>query len=378
MQTLVEKVMTMTKPINLNSIFRNILLSSCCLFIGVAGAQQKFIRAQATEAKKEDALAKAKVAAWKNYLGTLQGSKLDNLLANEKLFLSEIDSFVVDINVIDEKCATQPPSCTVSIKATVNESIIDSRLRKVAQDAGGGKVSKQEDVAFLVTARVAEKSKSFEVKTVKKAESTVGTSGTSASAEASASNKSGVAEASGDSASVTQSSTTTTGGSKEQTTDKTTYTAWSSVDDLQNRFGETFSDNNIGTVPWEILVSDCGVPNNGSFSKLYAESSTGKLPDQITKEYTDKLRSCQPPIGKLIEANVTIDGFRTDPNTGLWIATGNVNVNFIDLTNRGRSIGRANRTFTGRAEKQTDAARNALANSAKEAADVVVNMLNKK
>ena len=368
----------MTKPINLNSIFRNILLSSCCLFIGVAGAQQKFIRAQATEAKKEDALAKAKVAAWKNYLGTLQGSKLDNLLANEKLFLSEIDSFVVDINVIDEKCATQPPSCTVSIKATVNESIIDSRLRKVAQDAGGGKVSKQEDVAFLVTARVAEKSKSFDVKTVKKAESTVGTSGTSASAEASASNKSGVAEASGDSASVTQSSTTTTGGSKEQTTDKTTYTAWSSVDDLQNRFGETFSDNNIGTVPWEILVSDCGVPNNGSFSKLYAESLTGKLPDQITKEYTDKLRSCQPPIGKLIEANVTIDGFRTDPNTGLWIATGNVNVNFIDLTNRGRSIGRANRTFTGRAEKQTDAARNALANSAKEAADVVVNMLNKK
>lgn len=370
--------MTMTKPINLNSIFRNILLSSCCLFIGVAGAQQKFIRAQATEAKKEDALAKAKVAAWKNYLGTLQGSKLDNLLANEKLFLSEIDSFVVDINVIDEKCATQPPSCTVSIKATVNESIIDSRLRKVAQDAGGGKVSKQEDIAFLVTARVAEKSKSFDVKTVKKAESTVGTSGTSASAEASASNKSGLAEASGDSASVTQSSTTTTGGSKQQTTDITTYTAWSSVDDLQNRFSETFNDNNIGTVPWDILVADCGVPNNGSFSKLYAESLSGQLPDQLRQEITTKLRSCQPPIGKLIEASITIDGFRTDPNTGLWIATGNVNVNFRDLNRRGQSLGSANRTFSGRAEKQTDAARNALANSAKEAADVVVNLLNKK
>jgi len=370
--------MTMTKPINPNSIFRNILLFSCCLFMGVAGAQQKFIRAQATEAKKEDALAKAKVAAWKNYLGTLQGSKLDNLLANEKLFLSEIDSFVVDINVIDEKCATQPPSCTVSIKATVNESFIDSRLRKVAQDAGGGKVSKQEDIAFLVTARVAENTKSFDVKTIKKAESTVGTSGTSASAEASASNKSGVAEASGDSASVTQSSTTTTGGSKAQKTDQTTYTAWSSVDDLQNRFSETFNDNNIGTVPWDILVADCGVPNNGSFSKLYAESLSGQLPDQIRQEITTKLRSCQPPIGKLIEASITIDGFRTDPNTGLWIATGNVNVNFRDLNRRGQSLGSANRTFSGRAEKQTDAARNALANSAKEAADVVVNLLNKK
>jgi hypothetical protein len=147
---------------------------------------------------------------------------------------------------------------------------------------------------------------------------------------------------------------------------------------LQNRFSETFNDNNIGTVPWDILVADCGVPNNGSFSKLYAESLSGQLPDQIRQEITTKLRSCQPPIGKLIEASITIDGFRTDPNTGLWIATGNVNVNFRDLNRRGQSLGSANRTFSGRAEKQTDAARNALANSAKEAADVVVNLLNKK
>jgi hypothetical protein len=56
-----------------------------------------------------------------------------------------------------------------------------------------------------------------------------------------------------------------------------------------------------------------------------------------------------------------------------------MNITAYDLSGRfSKSIGSANRTFSGRAEKQVDAGRNALENAAKFAADVVINQLSQK
>ena len=198
---------------------------------------------------------------------------MDNILANEKVFLDDINSIVVDVSVVDEKCTSGFSStCTVSIKAAINESMIDSRLRQSSQASGGGKANAQDDIAFLVMARVADSQTSFDTKVTRRAESTVGTSGTSASADASAGNRSGSAEASADAVSVTQTSKTVTGGSQETKRDRIKYVAWANIDDLQNRVGETLTNNRISTVPWEELVSNCGVTDNDPFSKMYAES----------------------------------------------------------------------------------------------------------
>jgi hypothetical protein len=353
----------------------------CCLFLGAGAAiaQQKFVRAQASDSSKEAAIEKAKVAAWKNYLGSLQGAKLDNILANEKVFLDNIGGIVVDVSVVDEKCSSAflSSTCAVSIKATINETMVDSRLRQAAQLSGGAKTSPQDEIAFLVMARVADAQVSFETKVTKRAESTVGTRGSSASADASTSNRSGVTEASADAASVMQSSKTVTGGSQENKRDKIKYVAWPNIDDLQNRVGEALTNNRISTVPWEELVSNCGVSDNDPFSKMYAESETGQLPANIRNDTFRKIKDCQ--LSKLILASIEVDGYRTDPNTGLWLATGNMNITAYDLTGRfARSIGSANRTFSGRADKLNDAGRLALANAAKLAADVVVNQLNLK
>ena len=353
----------------------------CCLAwaAGAAVAQQKFVRAQATDSSKEAATQKAKVAAWKSYLGTLQGAKLDNILANEKAFLDEINSIVVDVNVIDEKCTSGFSStCTVSIKATIIETIVDSRLRAVTQASGGGKTSAQDEIAFLVMARVADTQTSFDTKVTKRAESTVSTSGSSASADASANNRTGSAETSADAASVTQSSKTVSGGSQENKRDRIKYVPWPNIDDLQNRVGEALTNSRIGTIPWEELVGGCGVPGNDPFSKMYAESETGQLPANVRTDIFRKLKDgCN--LSKIILASIEVDGYRTDPNTGLWMATGNMNITIYDLSGRfARSIGSANRAFSGRAEKLTDAGRAALANAAKVAADVVVNQLSLK
>jgi hypothetical protein len=360
----------------LNVISRAVLVFAIGAFFGLAGAQQKFVRGQAADVKREDALAKAKVAAWKNYLGTLQGAKLDNIIANEKAFLGEIDSYVVDVNVVDEKCMPQPPSCSISIKAAINEPSVESRLRQGAQ-AAGGKAGAQDDIAFLVMARVADSQTSFDTKTTKRAESTVGTTGSSASADAFTANKTGAAEASADAVSVTQTSKTVTGGSQENKRDRIKYVPWPNIDDLQNRVGETLTNNKIGTVPWEELVTNCGVPDNGSFSKLYADSDAGQLPANTRNDISKKIKECQ--LNKFIIASIEVDGYRLDPNSGLWLASGNMNITAYDLSGRfSKSIGSANRTFSGRAEKQVDAGRNALANAAKVAAEVVINQLNLK
>jgi hypothetical protein len=372
------KIMIKTPSIKMRFLQTTLV---CCLVwaTGVAMAQQKFVRAQGSDGSKESATQKAKVAAWKSYLATLQGAKLDNILANEKVFLEDIDNIVVDVNVIDEKCSQGPvPSCSVSIKAAINETIVDSRLRQVAQTSGGGKATAQDDIAFLVMARVADSQTSFDTKVTKRAESTVGTSGSSASADASASNRTGSAETSADAVSVTQSSKTVSGGSQENKRDKIKYAPWPNIDDLQNRVGEALTNNRIGTVPWEELVGGCGVPDNDPFSKLYAESESGQLPANVRTEVFRKLKDgCK--LAKIILASIEVDGYRTDPNTGLWMATGNMNITVYDLSGRfARSIGSANRTFSGRAEKQNDASRAALAAASKMAADVVVNQLNLK
>ncbi|MEY4284927.1 MAG: hypothetical protein RL111_1602 [Pseudomonadota bacterium] len=361
-----------------NLFLHSVLICSLALGSSMAMAQQKFVRGQATDSGKEAALTKAKVAAWKNYLGTLSGAKLDNIISNEKTFLDDINSYVVDVTVVDEKCTSGFSStCTISIKAAINESMVESRLRQTAKSSGGGKTSDADDIAFLVMARVADSQTSFDTKVTKRAEATVGTSGSSASADASASNRSGSAEASADAVSVTQTSKTVTGGSQENKRDRIKYVAWANIDDLQNRVGETLTNNNIKTVPWEELVSNCGVADNDPFSKMYAESETGQLPSNIRTDTFKKIKECQ--LSKFILASIEVDGYRSDPNTGLWLATGNMNITAYDLTGRfARSIGSANRTFSGRAEKLNDASRAALANAAKVAADVVVNQLNLK
>lgn len=361
------------------SIFKSVLLALALYCVATTGmAQQKFVRAQATDSNKETATNKAKVAAWKNYLGLLQGAKLDNILANEKVFLDDLSGIVVDVSVIDENCTSGVSrTCTVSIKATINETMVDSRLRSTSQASGGGKVTAQDDIAFLVIARVADTQTSFDTKVTKRAESTVGTSGSSASADASASNKTGTADSSADAVSVTQMSKTVTGGSQETKRDRIKYVAWPNIDDLQNNVSETLTTNRIGTVPWEGLVAQCGVGDNDPFSKMYADSETGQLPANVRNDIFKKIKECQ--LTKFILASIEVDGYRTDPNTGLWLATGNMNIIAYDLTGRFvRTIGSANRKISGRAEKLTDAGRSALANAAKQAAEVVVNQLNLK
>ena len=363
----------------------------CVLTLGTATTvcmgQQKFARGQATDSSAAGAKDKAKVAAWRNYLGTLAGAKLDNITANEKVFLDSIDSIVTNITVVDETCTTGFSStCRVSIAVTINETIVESRLRQIAQAAGAGKPKAvaQDDagIAFLVMARVADSQVAFDAKVTKRAESTASTSGSSASADAAAGNKTGSVESSADAASVTAMSKTVTGGSTETKRDRIKYVAWPSINDLQNGVGEVLTNNNFKPAAWDELVAACNVLDKDPFSKLYAESETGDLPSKIRIDTFRKLGRGDNNDGcglsKIILAQIEVDSYRTDPNDGLLLATGNINIIVYDLTGRfSRQIGSVTRKISGRAATRQDASRIALANAAKMGADVIVNQLNR-
>lgn len=364
------------------------VLSTCCIVIAfsldlglsVANAQDAFVRGKGQGENKAVALQKAKENAWNNYLGTYPPSlelKVKNIMANQALFLSNLDQIISDVNVLDEKCDWMKP-CSASIKATVNEVVVNTVLGQApkAQTASGNAsgAGPSGPMAFLVMARVASSQTAFLDKVTKRAESTVGTSGNTSSADNSSSRGQASTEAASDTVSVTQTSTTKSGGSTERKTDQIVYAPYPEVRDLQSAIGLYLQNNKIRTVPWASLVNRCKVSSSDKFSVLFAESRDGKLSEEIMEPVYENLKTCG--IKRLIFASITVDGFRTDPNTGAPMVSGNLNVEVNDLTSDfAESLGTARGKFAGRAATQADASRNALDEAARQAADLLISQL---
>lgn len=359
------------------TIFNVVLLTIIITVTGAAVAQQKFVRGQGMGKDKKEAMAAAKRSAWNNYKAEIDGAKLDNVMANEKLLLESLDDLMIDITVVSEECKD---GCATRIKATVNENQIESKLRSIAKASGGGGSAKggsNDDIAMLVIARVADIKKTFDKRVTKKREATVSTTGSSTSKDASDTTESSSSESMSDSQSATQSAKTVSSGSTESKTATTTYVPSGSVNDLQNRISEVLTLNKMPISSWQDLITDCKLPPTEKMSELFAESSTGQIPDKMLADIFAKLKSPDCGITKFVIASISIDGFREEPNTGLQMATGNINVQALDISGRrSKQIGAANRTISGRAEESLDAGRNALANSAKVAADAIINQVN--
>lgn len=361
----------------IRSLLKNILLSVLICSMPLAWGQQKFVRGQGMGKDKKEAMASAKRSAWNNYKAEIDGAKLDNVMANEKLLLENIDDLMIDILVVSEECKD---GCTTRIKATINENQIESKLRSIAKVTGGGNANKKEgadDIAMLVVARMADVKKTYDNRVTKKREATVSTTGSTSSKDSSDSTDSASSESMSDSQSATQSSKSVSSGTTESKQATITYLPWNGVTDLQSRISEVLSINKMPISSWQELITDCKLPPMEKLSEQFAESATGQIPDKLLAEIISKLKAPDCGIGKLVITSISIDGFRQDANTGLQMATGNVNVQAIDISGRrSKQLGAANRVFSGRAEEALDAGRNALAASAKVAADAIINQIN--
>jgi hypothetical protein len=363
---------------NAKSFVKIALCTMLIAFGSGALAQQKFVRGQGTAKDKKEALAAAKKSAWNNYKAEIEGGKLDNVMANEKLLLENIDDLMIDVTVISEECKD---SCVIRIKATVNENQIESKLRSIAKASGGkndgAKKEGADDIAMLVMARVADVKKSYDNRVTKKSEATVSTKGSQASKDVSDATDNSSSESMSDAQSATQSAKTVSSGTTESKQATITYKPWAEISDLQNRVSEVLTINKLAISSWQELVTDCHLPSADKFSQMFAESETGTLPDKVMADIISKLKAADCGVGKLVITSITIDGHREDANTGLQLATGNINVQAMDISGRrSKQLGAANRTFSGRGAEALDAGRDALKNSAKVAADAIINQVN--
>jgi hypothetical protein len=358
-------------------IFGFLLISALALSNSVY-AQQKFVRGQGNGKDKKEAMIAAKKSAWNDFKAKLEEAKLDNIIANEKMLLENLDDLMVDINVLSEECKD---GCVTRIKATVNESIIDSKLRSIAKAGGKGGASSSASqsggtVAMLTMARVIDKKTTYDDKVTKKKKSTESTSGTNSSSDSEDSSENSSSNSMTDTSSVTTSRKDVTSGKTVRKGAKLEYKVFSDVNDFQNTVSGILKTNNIKVALWANLIGKCKLPQSLKFSQIYAESSDGTIPDDVLGEISTKLQECG--ISKLIVSSISMDGTRTDPN-GLMISTGNVNIAVYDLTSEfAESLGTANITAEGSADEELDAQRDALKKASKKTADSVVNQINQR
>jgi len=341
-------------------------------------AQTPFVRAKGEGPKVEVAKQKAMEKAWSNYIASFprdMGAKADNLRANRDIFLEKLDEVFTDVTVLEEKCdGILTTKCSYSIKATVSDTAVESILREISQSKGtsAARGKSSGPMAFLVMARIVESEVRFDDKVTKRAESTVGTSGSTASADASASKSGQSVDASAETVSVTQVSKSVKGGSVEVKRDKLIYEQYSEIQALQTAIGQSLQTARIRITPWGSLVNRCKVPPSDNFSTIFAKDPGGSLPDATKDQIFENLSKCG--VSKIILSTISLDGFRTDPNNGRPMVTGSVNVEAYDLTTDfPESLGVAKKTVAGRAETKLDAARNALEIAAEEVAQVVIN-----
>ena len=335
-------------------------------------ATQRFVRGQGTGKDKNEAKNAAKRSAWNNYKAEITGAKLDNVIANEKLLLENLDDLMIDINVISEECKSGE-GCVVRLKATVNENQIESKLRSIAKSTGSSKSS----TGYVAMAIFADIYKSFDARVTKKNEATVSTTGKASSQDSSSSTDNSSKESMSDTDSVTQSSKSVSSGTTENKTAQITYRPYASLTDLQSVISSTLGDNNIKITDWAQLVDMCDVPPMEELSKKFVESEQGVIPSKILGSIYKKLKTGECEFSKFVIASISMDGFRKDPNSGKWIASGNVNVRALDITGKfSVELGAANKALSGMGNKQEDAARDALTNSASFAVDAIVNKVN--
>ncbi len=354
---------------------RLIALSLSLLLIGLfataSQAQTKIVRGEGrvvaqgmtTGAPGPDdraaALKAAKLAAWRSYLAMPgQNETVDQIRANEQVFLDRLDELLVDVVTVDENFSRERNQYTVRIKATVAETLVGSMIRGMAKgssagqpggSSAGGSALGSSPILVLGMAREADVVKSFMDKQTKVSERS--------SDSESNQTKVGVAGRSAVS-SETSSSTVrnkeVVGGNVERKRDKVTYKI-GNVGILNSKLPRILLQNGIKATPYAFLMRPCRLPNPDNFSRQYAASEMGELPSNVMAEIQENLASCAR-VKYWVFASMDVGGYGSDPNTGMALATVSVNVQLFEVES-GAQLASASKDVAGRSADQSDAIR---------------------
>ena len=112
---------------------------------------------------RKASIAKAKNAAWEKYTQGFSPSKTKSYRQIETSVLKNIDEYLIEVNVIDEKVDEDAKRYTVIVRATINTAKFDAKLSEIStagsQLSGSGSL-----FSFIFVARQEDSIKSFDEK----------------------------------------------------------------------------------------------------------------------------------------------------------------------------------------------------------------------
>lgn len=373
----------MKKNLALFALFLSLLLP-----VSAAMAQAKVVRGEGTvavqgffsstpsEEERNTAMQNAKLSAWRSFLAMPGLNEMvDQIRADEKRYLDQLDNLLVDVVVVDENYNKDSKRYTLRIKATVAESVINSMIRASSKSASRGQVgavgaptAAGTSIVVLGMAREADVIKSFMTKETRMAEGQADTTSSETSNQQLRGGKGGHNASVNESASVNVKTKTVTGGSREQKRDKISYKV-GNVSVLNNKLPRILLQSGIKATQYAFLMRPCKLPNPDTFSKQYAASEQGELSADVMAEIQEKLMNC----GRAkfwVFASMDIGGYSTDPNTGLSLVTASVSVQLMEVET-GAQLASASKDVSGRSADQSDAMRVATDNAVQAVGDII-------
>lgn len=353
-----------------------------------AFAQIKVVRGEASmtvqggansgpsDEERRSTMASAKLSAWRSYLSLPgQNELVDQIRANEKVFLDQLDNLLVDVVTVDENFNKDTKRYGLRIKATVAESVVNSIIRGQAKSstrgtsdigspgasgAGVNSAMSNMPIMFLGMAREADVVKSFLEKQTNVSE--VSRDGESNKAKIAAGGRTQ------ESVMATERSKEVAGGNRERKRDKVTYKI-GNVSLLNSKLPRVLLQNGIKSSPYAFMMKPCKLPDPDNFSKQYAASEIGELPSKVLAQIQENLAGC----GRArywVFASMDVGGYGTDPNTGMNLATVTVNVQLYEV-DTGAQVASASKDIPGRSADQSDAIKIATENAVQAVGDII-------
>lgn len=356
-----------------------------CLALASTGAfaQMKVVRGEASsvvqgsgagpsEQERAATINAAKLNAWRSYLAMPgQNETVDQIRANEKVFVDQLDSLLVDVVTVDESFNKDSKRYNIRIKATVAESVVNSIIRglsksasRSADPAGGGSALGSGPIMVLGMAREADVVKSFVDKQTTVTE-------VSRDSEANRARLSAGGRSS-ETAMSTERSKEVTGGNRERKRDKVTYKV-GNVSILNAKLPRVLLQNGIKASPYAFLMKACRLPEPDNFSKQYAASEAGELPSKVLAQIQENLAGCGR-VRYWVFASMDVGGYGSDPNTGLTLATVSVNVQLYEVDS-GAQLASASKDVSGRSADQSDAIKIASENAVQAVGDIITSQV---
>jgi hypothetical protein len=314
----------------------------------------------------------AKIEVWKSYVGRQDTSTIRMIESKRDELAKRMDDIVTNLEFIDVQVDKDSRKMKFTVRAVVNDNVLSTLLA-----AGGAKSGEGSAFGFLILPRIQAEAKSFDATVVKKGTASASMESEKVEAEQLRDSNGGVTERRIQGEKVTLSAKEKTSGS---TTRKSQNVTWAIGDakDVDANISKYLTEAGYETSAYADVAAECGSVKTAEVRADLLASETAELSDEIRKMVFDAMRKCEQKFFAI--GTLDFDSIERDRNSGGVRARAVVNVQVYELSRRiprkVASVGPVD--YYGIGPREDGARSDALKQSAKEAAQQIVNQLRSK